>query len=155
MRRSIFFLVLFMLWPFHSFAEVYIWTDEKGVKHYSDELPEEAQKVERRDEIEHDEGYYHKPETIVEDRELELDRRRRKKESAVKKKEWEREKAKREAQTEREQRSKQREIEYTKKRIKVLEKSYERYLGHGLNKKSYEVKKELAEMKRKLYYLEH
>lgn len=155
MKRSIIFLALFMLWPFHAFAEVYIWTDEKGAKHYSDAPPEDAQKVERQDEIEHDEAYHHQPDTTVEDRELELDRRRREKESTIKGKEWEREKTKREVQTEREQRSKQREIENTRKRIKVLEKSCERYLGHGLNKKSYEVKKELAEMKRKLYYLEH
>ena len=47
-------LIIMLCWTTVSLAEIYSWTDEKGIRHFSTTPPEDAVNVVRYDEFPHD-----------------------------------------------------------------------------------------------------
>ena len=54
MRKLFMIFIITACWTTASFAEIYSWTDEQGVKHFSSTPPEEGDNVKQSDEVQYD-----------------------------------------------------------------------------------------------------
>lgn len=54
MRKLFMIFIIIVCGTSASFAEIYSWTDEKGVKHFSSTPPEEGDNVKQSDEVQYD-----------------------------------------------------------------------------------------------------
>ncbi len=54
MGKSFMILIVIVCWATASLAEIYSWTDEKGVRHFSTTPPEEVDNVKKSDEVQYD-----------------------------------------------------------------------------------------------------
>jgi hypothetical protein len=125
-------MAMVMGFSFPVFAEMYFWTDDQGVKHYSNKKPPESiDKFKAEPEIDRDQGL-DKSSVDQEQEAAELDRQVKilKKKDEREQSNWLREKQQEEArQLEKEERRKAA-MAHAKARVQSLEKRLERYEEH-------------------------
>lgn len=162
-RSIIYIMALFFLFYSGASAELYMWTDENGVKHCSDQPPPEpAEDLDTLHETKHDDSYYEQPGRNDADYWIQQGEKRRR-EKAYKEKLWEIEQNSKKRADEYDDRIRQHKIDAAQSRVDMLEsrlkryKQYERdsdYFDSAWHEDARQVKKELEEAKRALRDLE-
>jgi DNA repair exonuclease SbcCD ATPase subunit len=157
-------IAFFLSFSLPAFAEVYLWTDDQGIKHYSNQKPPETiEKYDIKPEVKLDDASVKPPvEQEMEDAELEEQVKIRKEKDELEKSAWIKEKQQKESEQVKKQEKREKAMADARARVQSLEKQLERYEDrqrkHG-RKYHYEntirdVREELHEAKKKLRAME-
>ncbi len=153
----IFFAAALMLFKVPSpLAQVYTWTDEKGLKHYSNKVPGgDVDNLEIEDEIEHqeidDKAHQKEIDAHYWDKEV----REIKTDDAIKKHNWNQKRLLKKIEEEAEDSRKQNEIELLKRDLKRLKKIERECVENKRNDSAHKARMKIFEVSKQIHYLEN